>query len=220
MQPFAEKSHFVTLIEEQAVIPDELQPLPPTSEHSAKPHLDDINALTELTERLEDVKDYVVGHEEETGLIDQIIEFALMLRTKVPMTSTEEQFSSSRLLRVALVTIPVALLRRVRRDPLSIVVAAHFYAAALAVQPLFPAMGAMASFPVTSHFASLTNCSSLVTSHLHHLLNSADIWKIRGMTPLRRRSTIGILLLRICSIQSKRLGAFEYDWVGRLLQNL
>lgn len=167
MQPFAEKSHFVTLIEEQAVIPDDLQPLPPTSDHSSEPHLDDINAITELIERLGDVKDYVVGYEEETGLIDQILEFALMLRAKVPMTSTEDQFSSSRLLRVALVTIPVALLRRVRRDPLSIVVAAHFYAAALAVQPLFPAMGAMASFSATILVALLTFCSSSVTSHLH-----------------------------------------------------
>ncbi|CAG8958598.1 hypothetical protein HYFRA_00009915 [Hymenoscyphus fraxineus] len=120
MQPYADRSHFVTLIEEQAIVPPELQPLPPTSEHSAEPNRNDIEALDELISRLGEVKIYVEGHEEELSLLDKILDFALMLKAKVPMTNTDEQYSSSRLLRVALVTIPVNLIRRVRRDALSI----------------------------------------------------------------------------------------------------
>jgi hypothetical protein len=143
MTPYKENSAFINLIEEQDVIPDNLQPLPPTSTESPHPTHEDMSALDELLRHLEDVKHYIRGHEEEENLLDQIIKFAMMLKGKIPMTSTSEQFEASRMLRIALITVPNSLLSRIRREPRTIVVAAYFYTSALAVQPLFPAMGAM-----------------------------------------------------------------------------
>jgi hypothetical protein len=147
MQPYAERSAFLTLIEEQAIIPEQLLPAPSTTTESESPGSHDLAALDELMERLQDVKVYLSSchNEAEETLLNQIIEFARMLKSKIPMTATHEQFESSRMLRVALVTVPLTLFQRIRRNPGTIVVLSYFYATALAVAPLFPAMGAMAS---------------------------------------------------------------------------
>ncbi|RDL36205.1 Uncharacterized protein BP5553_06817 [Venustampulla echinocandica] len=143
MRPYKENSCFVNLIEARDVVPEALQPLPPTSTESEEPAEEHVDALKELIVRLHDVKRYIEGHEEEQKLLDQIIGFAMMIESKLPMTSTHEQFESSKMLRMAIITVPPKLLQRVRRDPATIIVAAYFFAATLAVQPLFPAMGAM-----------------------------------------------------------------------------
>lgn len=143
MRPYKENSCFVNLIEASEVVPGNLRPLPPLSTESKAPAEEHVNALKELIERLHEVKRFIEGHEEEEELLDRIIDFATMIQGKLPMTSTDEQFESSRMLRISIVTIPPKLLRRVRRDPPAIIVSAYFFTAALAVQPLFPAMGAL-----------------------------------------------------------------------------
>jgi hypothetical protein len=146
MQPYAERSAFLALIEEQAIIPEEMLPAPSTTTESRKPLPRDVTALDELIDRLKDVKIYLNPEDEaEEALLDQVLEFATMLKGKIPMISTDDQFESSRLLRVALVKVPVAMLQRIRINPRTIVVICYFYATALAVAPLFPAMGAMVS---------------------------------------------------------------------------
>jgi hypothetical protein len=147
MQPYAERSAFLALIEEQAIIPEELLPAPSTTTESGPPGPCDIAALDELLERLRHVQIYLSQYpdEAEEKLIGQILDFAKMLKSKIPMTSTHDQFESSRMLRVALVQVPTTMLQRIQRNPRTIVVICYFYATALAVAPLFPAMGAMVS---------------------------------------------------------------------------
>jgi hypothetical protein len=147
MQPFAERSVFLALIEEQAIIPEEMLPAPSTTTESRKPLPRDVAALDELIDRLQDVEIYLAANEGEAegALINQVLEFAKMLKGKIPMISTDDQFESSRVLRVALVKVPVEMLQRIRINPRTIVAISYFYATALAVAPLFPAMGAMVS---------------------------------------------------------------------------
>ncbi|KAH6671683.1 hypothetical protein B0J14DRAFT_78958 [Halenospora varia] len=143
MEPYKERSCFINLIEERHVVPDELQPLPPTTTESEMPKMEDTAALLELIARLEEVSAYISGHEDEEKILEQITSFALMLQRKLPMTDTSEQFEASRMLRFACINLPSTLLKKVRREPRAIITAAYFFAAAMAVQPLFPAMGAM-----------------------------------------------------------------------------
>lgn len=143
MEPYKERSCFINLIEERHVVPDELQPLPPTTTESEMPKMEDTAALLELIARLDEVSAYISGHEDEEKILEQITSFALMLQRKLPMTDTSEQFEASRMLRFACINLPSTLLKKVRREPRAIITAAYFFAAAMAVQPLFPAMGAM-----------------------------------------------------------------------------
>ncbi|KAG9237986.1 hypothetical protein BJ875DRAFT_515840 [Amylocarpus encephaloides] len=145
MRPFMEQSAFISLIEEQDVTPEHLQPLLPTATDTDKPDPQNISDLDELLLRLQDVKSYLTGYnaEQELELLEKIIEFTTTLRSKTPMTRVEDQFETSKLLRMAVVTLPPTLSRKIRRDPKAMVVSAYFYGTALVVQPLFPAMGAM-----------------------------------------------------------------------------
>jgi hypothetical protein len=145
MQPYKEHSCFVDLIEEQAVIPKNMQPLPPHTTETSKPVTKDVEALTGLLLVLNDVKQYVSGsgNQDEADLVNTIVAFVNMLQNKIPMTSTEEQFQASRMIRTAIVAVPAKFLRRVRKVPTTMIAAAYFFATTLVVQPLFPAMGAM-----------------------------------------------------------------------------
>jgi hypothetical protein len=148
MQPYKDQSCFVDLIEEQAIIPERMQPLPPHTTEPSKPAIDDVEALTRLLLVLKDVRQYVLGsgNQDEADLVDTIVAFVNMLQSKILMTSTEEQFQASRMIRTAIVAVPAKFLRRVRKVPTTMIAAAYFFATTLVVQPLFPAMGAMVCY--------------------------------------------------------------------------
>ena len=59
MQPYAERSAFLTLIEEQAIIPEALLPAPTATTETRPPEPCDLAALDELLERLRDVQSYI-----------------------------------------------------------------------------------------------------------------------------------------------------------------
>jgi hypothetical protein len=144
-KPYKEKSCFIDLIEEDGIIPEEMQPLSPTSMQSKLPTEHDMEALNDLYVRLHDVRNYVGGHQQEEMFIDQLIEFVSMLQSKAPIASPQEQFEASKLVRTAMASVPVDFMRSVRRKPKTMIAVAYFFVTVLVVQPLFPAMGAMVS---------------------------------------------------------------------------
>lgn len=143
MQTYKAQSSFIDLIEEEAIIPVELQPLPLSCTETKPPTTDDIEALNDLYARLHDVRTYVNGHQVEAGFIGKIIDFITMLQLKSPIISPQEQFMASKWLRPAIISLPISIMQRLRRGPEAMIAAAYFHAAILVVQPFFPALGAM-----------------------------------------------------------------------------
>lgn len=145
MKPYKEHSVFIDIIDEEDIIPDELQPLPPASTESTLPTAQDVEALSELHSKLAEARDYVSGHQAEESMIDQMLDFVCMLQTIVPIKSPEEQFLATKLLRTAFAAVPPGFLQRVRRQPEPMMAATFFFVTVLVTQPMFPAMGAMVS---------------------------------------------------------------------------
>ena len=145
MHPYKEQSSFIDIIDEEEILPEEMQPLPPTSTESKMPTAQDIEALDELYSKLLEVREFVNGHEEEENLVDQILGFVRMLQAKVPIISPDEQFLATKVLRTAMAATPASFIRRMRREPQAMMAAAFFFVTVLVSQPLFPAMGTMVS---------------------------------------------------------------------------
>lgn len=74
--------------------------------------------------------------------LEDLVSFVQELQDKIPAHSAEEQFHLMHPLREWLFFLPIDFLRRGRTDPSVMVLLAHFYGVALAVEPLFPAVGA------------------------------------------------------------------------------
>jgi hypothetical protein len=146
MRPYKKQSSFVDIIEEEEIIPDEMQPLPPTSTESRLPTGQDIESLDDLHWKLLEVREYVTGHQEEENMMDQILDFVNMLQAKVPITSPHEQFLATKMIRTAMAATSAGFIRRVRREPEAMIAAAFFFVTVLTTQPVFPAMGTMVSF--------------------------------------------------------------------------
>jgi hypothetical protein len=149
MYPFRERSSFRDMIEESMIIPEELYPLPPEVDESAAPSPLDIQSLDELLNQLEVAKVYCKGHKEELVCLDGLIDYIGQLKARYPMTSADEQFEMSYVVRFWWyegVMFPKSLLERVPREPTAMIVAAYFYAAIIVIPPFFPAMGPMVSY--------------------------------------------------------------------------
>lgn len=146
MKPYQAQSSFIDIIQEEEIIPEEMQPLPPHSTESRLPAAEDIEALGGLRSKLLEVKEYVAGHRVEESMIDQYIEFVSMLQATVPIKSPEEQFLTTKMLRTAMAAVPVGLMNRMRREPEAMMAVAFFFVTVLVTQPMFPAMGTMVGF--------------------------------------------------------------------------
>lgn len=155
MKPYQEQSSFIDFIQEEEIIPEEMQPLPPTSTESRLPTTEEIKALDDLWSKLLEVKTYVTGHQAEESMIDQYLEFVSMLQAMVPIKSPEEQFLATKMLRTAMAAVPAGLMNRVRREPEAMMAVVFFFVTVLLTQPMFPAMGTMVSMKMESSRMSM-----------------------------------------------------------------
>jgi hypothetical protein len=94
----------------------------------------------------------------EAYWVDQLLSYLQRLQATPPAQSPEEQFTQSYMLRKWLFWVPVSLLQRQGGKGPAMLTLAHFYAAALTLEPLFPDLGA--SF-----------CSALALPALENIIN-------------------------------------------------
>lgn len=80
--------------------------------------------------------------EQENKWIDQLKGYVERLRTTAPAQSLDEQFGQLYALRKRMLWVPVSLLSSRQDDTSVLLVLAHLYAVALAIEPLFPDVGA------------------------------------------------------------------------------
>lgn len=104
----------------------------------------------------------------ERSWIDQLLNYISRLQACEPAVTPEEQFSHSYVLRKWLYWVPVQLLQSQTAEGPTLLVLAHLYAMALALTPLFPAVGS-------------TFYAALVTRPLEELL--------QRMTPLQSQGS-------------------------------
>lgn len=136
MQEWKNESQFCDFMEEKQIFCR--TPFQPQIEDPER----DRHVLNHIYNALKQLKPYVDGKiEEEKGLND-LINFVQNLQTYVPIQSPEDQFEHIYPLRAWLFFLPIDFLKRVKRDPSVMILLAHFYGVALAVEPLFPAVGA------------------------------------------------------------------------------
>lgn len=102
----------------------------------------DRHVLNHIYNALKLLKPYVNGKAEEEKGLNDLINFIQNLQHYVPIQSPEDQFEFIYPLRAWLFFLPIDFLKRVKRDPSVMILLAHFYGVALAVEPLFPAVGA------------------------------------------------------------------------------
>ncbi|KAL7269151.1 hypothetical protein RUND412_008198 [Rhizina undulata] len=102
----------------------------------------DKQILDHVSGALQQLQPYVHGKEQETKGLKDLISFIRDLHSVLPVNGPDQQFELLHPLRSWLFFLPIDFLKRVKRDPCVMVLLAHFYAVALAVEPLFPAVGA------------------------------------------------------------------------------
>lgn len=98
--------------------------------------------LNDIYISLRQLEPYVHGREEESKGLNDLILFVRTLAAYIPLQSADEQFELLHPLRSWLFFLPISFSKRAREDKDVIILLAYFYAVALAVEPLFPAVGA------------------------------------------------------------------------------
>jgi hypothetical protein len=138
MQPWRHESLFADYIAEHTPMPNRhfMNPInTPMSQDTRREHL---NALTDIHASLQRLQPYLSQHDQETKWVDQLKGYLDRLRASSQPQTPEEQFNQLYALRKWLFWVPISLLAAKRGDVNVLVVLAHFYATALALEPMFP----------------------------------------------------------------------------------
>ncbi|KAF1811830.1 hypothetical protein P152DRAFT_398471 [Eremomyces bilateralis CBS 781.70] len=98
--------------------------------------------LQHVQQALQRLQPYLSENEAEKKWVEQFQGYIDQLRASNPAQSVEEQFSQLYALRKWMFWVPITLLSARKGDVFMLLVLAHFYAVALAVEPNFPDIGA------------------------------------------------------------------------------
>jgi len=135
MQPFQDESEFGEYIEEnnffhEASGPKQLSPV------------ETARLLNHIFNSLQILEPFVRGRGEESRGLNDLILFVRNQADNILLQSADEQFERLHPLRSWLSFLPISFMKRAREDQDVLILLAHFYSVALAVEPLFPAIGA------------------------------------------------------------------------------
>lgn len=136
MQEWKDESQFGDFMEEKQIFCR--TPFQPQIEDPER----DKQVLNHIYDALKRLEPYVNGKAEEGKGLNDLINFVQNLQDYIPIRSPEDQFEHIYPLRAWLFFLPIDFVKRVERDPSVMILLAHFYGVALAVEPLFPAVGA------------------------------------------------------------------------------
>ncbi|KAF1844220.1 uncharacterized protein K460DRAFT_369089 [Cucurbitaria berberidis CBS 394.84] len=138
MQPWRHESLFADYIAEHTPMLNRhfMNPIStPISQESRREHL---NALSDIHTSLQRLQPYLSRNDQETKWVDQLKGYLDRLGASNQPQTPEEQFNQLYALRKWLFWVPISLLAAKRGDINVLVVLAHFYATALALEPMFP----------------------------------------------------------------------------------
>ena len=139
MHEWKQESEFASFMDEREIytrIPPASQILNPDR---------DLYVLDYAIKALRPLELYLNSKDEQLSRLHELISFVEGLYSHVPVNGAEEQFEILQPLRNWLFFGPIDFLRREgeqRQDPSAMVLLAHYCGVALAVEPIFPAVGA------------------------------------------------------------------------------
>ncbi|KAF1998356.1 hypothetical protein P154DRAFT_439388 [Amniculicola lignicola CBS 123094] len=143
MQPWRHESLFADYIAEHTPMPSKNFMNPISTPITQEAHREHLNIIADINGSLQRLQPYLNRQDQEGKWVDQLRGFMDRLRVSSPPQTSEEQFAQLYALRKWLFWVPISLLAAKRGDATVLVVLAHFYAAALALEPLFPDVGAV-----------------------------------------------------------------------------
>ncbi|KAF2120165.1 hypothetical protein BDV96DRAFT_485870 [Lophiotrema nucula] len=143
MQSWRHESLFAEYIAEHSPMPNRnfMNPVgSPISHEARREHL---NIITDIHASLQRLQPYLSRHDQESKWVEQLRGYIERIRASSPPQTVEEQFSQLYALRKWLFWVPISLLAAKRGDVTVLVVLGHFYATALALEPMFPDIGSV-----------------------------------------------------------------------------
>lgn len=138
MQPWRHESLFADYIAEHTPMPNRHFMNPISTPMSQEARRDHLNALSDIHASLQRLQPYLGRNDQESKWVDQLKSYLDRLRASNQPQTPEEQFNQLYALRKWLFWVPISLLAAKRGDVNVLVVLAHFYATALALEPMFP----------------------------------------------------------------------------------
>ncbi|RDW83349.1 putative UPC2 Regulatory protein involved in control of sterol uptake [Coleophoma crateriformis] len=142
MQPWKNESQFGDFIAEQSTFPTAPPSPAPGSKKLTQPRKQDLEALQTAYAQLQKVEAHLKQNHEDTKPITQLMTFIRSVRKVTPSQTAAQRFDMLNPLRAWLFWLPIMLLQQTRGSPSALVTLAHYYTAALVVEPLFPEVGA------------------------------------------------------------------------------
>lgn len=133
--------------------------------------------LQNVIQAVESIRGAVATHEHESYWIGQLLAYLLRLQGSEPAHTADEQFRQLYALRKWLFWMPVALLQQQGGQGPAMLVLAHFYATALALEPLFPDLGPFfcARFALTPLDIIIGVTNDMQTKHGYNQSTSMEI---------------------------------------------
>lgn len=138
MQPWRHESLFADYIADHTPMPNRHFMNPVSTPISQEARREQLNTLVEIHASLQRMQPYLNRNEQETKWVDQLKSYLDRLRASSQPQTPEEQFNQLYALRKWLFWVPISLLAAKCGDVNVLVVLAHFYATALALEPMFP----------------------------------------------------------------------------------
>lgn len=164
MQPWRHESLFADYIAEHTPMPSKSLMNPISSPISQEARRDHLQTLADLQNALHDLQPYLRREDQEGKWVEQLKSYIERLRTSNPAQTAEEQFGQLYALRKWLFWVPISLLAAKRGDPTVLVVLAHFYATAIALEPMFRDIGSVF-------------CANLALSPLEEIIQYAQAYQ-------------------------------------------
>jgi hypothetical protein len=140
MSPWRHESMFADYIAEQSPLRSKSYMNPLGSPITQDVRREHISILGNIQDSLQRLQPYLSlnRHEQEGRWVDQLRGYIERLKAAPAPQTAEEQFSQLYALRKWLFWVPISLLAAKRTDATVLVVLGHFYATALALEPMFP----------------------------------------------------------------------------------
>lgn len=143
MQQWRHESLFAEYIAEHSPMPAKSLMSHMSSPISQEARREHMAIIADIHNSLARLQPYLSRHDQEGKWVDQLRSHIDRVRASSPAQTTEEQFNQLYALRKWLFWVPISLLAAKRNDPTVLVLLGHFYATALAVEPMFPDIGAV-----------------------------------------------------------------------------
>lgn len=127
---------------------------------------DRMTILGNTIHSLEQLQQSLSAHEAESYWIGQLLSYMQRLQASSPASNPDEQFSHLYLLRKWLFWVPTLLLQRQGGQGPAMLTLAHFYATALALEPLYPDLGSVFCARIALHpLEAIIGVTSAMHSH-------------------------------------------------------